>query len=130
MGWRYLTFTIGGITLGVFLLRFVVFHFEESPKYLVSRGKDAKAIEVLHRIAKFNKQECTLTLEAFEELANERDSAEDESALIGGGARQLNAPLSKQIKAGLARYALLFNSFAMARLTVLVWLTYICDFWG
>jgi hypothetical protein len=54
------------MTLFVFFLRFVVFRFHESPKFLVSRGKEAEAIEVLHKIAKFNKQPPpTLTMEMF-----------------------------------------------------------------
>ncbi|RYC77533.1 hypothetical protein BFJ63_vAg19593, partial [Fusarium oxysporum f. sp. narcissi] len=39
MGWRYLLFTIGGITLAVFILRFFVFNFRETPKYLIYRGR-------------------------------------------------------------------------------------------
>jgi MFS family permease len=55
MGWRYTLIILGGTTLFVFFLRFVVFTFRESPKFLVSRGRDAEAIDVLHKIAKFNR---------------------------------------------------------------------------
>jgi hypothetical protein len=66
MGWRYNVIVLGGLTLVVFFLRFFVFKFHESPKYLLARGKEAEAIEVLHRIAKYNKQPPpTLTLEMF-----------------------------------------------------------------
>ena len=39
----------------VFFLRYFVFTFRESPKFLVSRGREEEAIEVLHKIAKFNR---------------------------------------------------------------------------
>lgn len=55
MGWRYTLIILGGATLVVFFLRYFVFTFRESPKFLVSRGKEAEAIEVLHKIAKFNR---------------------------------------------------------------------------
>lgn len=55
MGWRYTLIILGSATLFVFFLRFFVFSFRESPKFLVSRGREAEAIEVLHKIAKFNR---------------------------------------------------------------------------
>jgi len=56
MGWRYEVIVLGGMTLVIFFLRYFVFHFHESPKFLISRGRDQEAIDVLHAIAKFNKQ--------------------------------------------------------------------------
>lgn len=69
MGWRYLLIVLGGVTLIIFFLRFFVFRFHESPKFLLSKGKEAEAIEVLHKIAKFNKAPApTLTIEHFREI--------------------------------------------------------------
>jgi hypothetical protein len=69
MGWRYEVIVLGCMTLAVFFLRFFVFTFHESPKFLLARGKEAEAIEVLHKIAKFNKAPPpTLTLEMFAAL--------------------------------------------------------------
>lgn len=66
MGWRYNVIVLGVMTLLVFFLRFFVFSFHESPKFLLSRGKEAEAIAVLHKIAKFNKAPPpTLTMEMF-----------------------------------------------------------------
>jgi len=130
MGWRYLMFTMGAITLGVFFLRFVVFNFRESPKFLVYRGQDEKAIGVLEHIAKTNKRPCGVSLADFEALTAESDSQTSGEELLGTGAKQLKASWGTKIKVELARYKLLFKDFQMARLTILVWLTYICDFWG
>lgn len=46
------------ITLLAFFLRFVVFNFQESPKFLVHQGKDDAALKVLQHIAAFNKKKC------------------------------------------------------------------------
>jgi MFS family permease len=78
MGWRYEVIVLGCITLFIFFLRYFVFPFHESPKFLISRGKEAEAIDVLHKIAKFNKAPPpTLTIEDFnliEEAAGPLDS--------------------------------------------------------
>jgi hypothetical protein len=40
-------FTLGGITLFVFVLRFAIFTFLESPKFLFGKGEDGEALKVL-----------------------------------------------------------------------------------
>ena len=75
MGWRYLVIILGAMTLLIFFLRYFVFKFHESPKFLLSRGKEQEAIDVLHKIAQFNKQPPPiLTVEMFQEI--DRQAAE------------------------------------------------------
>lgn len=155
MGWRYLLFTLGAITLLIFIARFVIFNFQESPKYYIYRGHDDKAIQVLQNVRKFNRQESTLTLQMFEELTNEHESMGSGAAMLGGGTKQLKTTYREKISLELDRYKMLFsskrltemtggaaqtsrfgalgtfwNKSRMARVTTLVWLTYICDYWG
>jgi MFS family permease len=130
MGWRYLLYTLGCVTLLVFFLRFVIFRFQESPKFLLYRGKDAKAVQVLHTVAKFNKRECTLTLESFEALERDYESIHSNKPMLGGGAAQLKTTWIQKVKLEADRFKILFSDFQMTRLTLLVWLTYICDYWG
>lgn len=124
----------------------MVFRFQESPKYLISRGKDEKAIAVLHKMAEFNKQECTLTLRMFEDLCQDHGGKDSEANVYDDEAHVGQAEIPghgkwsrltrgsalerSNIKAGLSRYALLFSTPTMARLTILIWLTYACDFFG
>jgi hypothetical protein len=69
MGWRYEVIILGCMTLIIFLIRFFVFRFYESPKFLLSVGKEVEAIKVLRKIAKFNRApEPTLTLNDFAAL--------------------------------------------------------------
>ncbi|KAF5569301.1 major facilitator superfamily transporter [Fusarium phyllophilum] len=63
MGWRYFTITVGGLTLLMFLVRFVLFKIYESPKYLMSKGRDEEAVRVVHTVAKKNGKTSTLSLE-------------------------------------------------------------------
>ncbi|KAK0252824.1 hypothetical protein LTS09_011981 [Friedmanniomyces endolithicus] len=130
MGWRYLMFTLGAITLGIFILRFVVFNFKESPKFLVYRGFDDKAVEVLQHIAKTNNRPCGVTKEDFEALTTEQDSTVSRTELLGAGKAQLQTTMREKFFIEGARYKLLFKGWQMSRLTLLVWLTYICDVWG
>lgn len=130
MGWRYLLFTLGGITILVFVLRSVVFTFQESPKFLIYRGKDAEAIEVLHTMAQYNGSKCDLVLEDLVSLEQEFDSDRSHGPMLGGGVKQLKSTWTEKLKLEGDRFKLLFSSFQMTRLTLLVWLTYICDYWG
>jgi MFS family permease len=63
MGWRYFTLTVGGLTLLMFLARFLLFKIYESPKYLMSKGRDEEAVQVVHTVAKKNGKTSNLTLE-------------------------------------------------------------------
>ncbi|KAL5338422.1 major facilitator superfamily domain-containing protein [Aspergillus crustosus] len=72
MGWRYMVIVIGAMTLFIFFARYLVFPFYESPKFLVSKGREQDAIDVLHKIAKFNKCDPpTLSIEDFRAIDRE-----------------------------------------------------------
>lgn len=69
MGWRYLVIIIGAMTLSIFFARYLLFRFYESPKFLVAKGREQDAINVLHKIAKFNGAPVpTLTIEDFRDI--------------------------------------------------------------
>lgn len=95
MGWRYEVIVLGCMTLVIFFLRFFVFKFHESPKFLLARGREAEAIEVLHKIAKFNRAPPpTLTMEHFMAI-DEVDS--NNSAHSAVGVPQTTAQTSKHV---------------------------------
>ncbi|KAF2855818.1 MFS general substrate transporter [Plenodomus tracheiphilus IPT5] len=130
MGWRYLLFTLGGVTLAAFLLRSVIFRFQESPKFLVYRGRDAKAVEVLHNIAMYNGRTCELSSNEFEGLEREFDLAQSRKPTLASADIQLDSTWVDKFKLEGDRFKILFSNYQMTRLTLLVWLTYICDYWG
>ncbi|OSC97470.1 MFS general substrate transporter [Trametes coccinea BRFM310] len=67
-GWRYFLYTMGGVMTVCFFCRFFLFHLYESPKFLMSHGRDAEAVEVVHRVARFNGSESSLTLEMLQDV--------------------------------------------------------------
>lgn len=73
MGWRYLMYTMGGVTLAAFFLRFVFFRLRESPRYLIGQGRYQEAIDVLNDVAQYNGTTQPLTVEDL--LQVERDYA-------------------------------------------------------
>jgi MFS family permease len=60
-GWRRFVLAIGIITFIMFIIRFFIFHLFESPKYLLSQGRQAEAVAVVHGIAFRNGRKTWLT---------------------------------------------------------------------
>lgn len=129
MGWRYLIFTVGGITLGCFILRFGIFRFRESPKFLLYRGRDAEAAKVIQQIAAFNKRDSQITEATFAKVTEEHNAmtSSGDAAVLGAGKVQNETGWGKKLQLELYRYKILFSTFTLARITTLVWLTYFCD---
>jgi hypothetical protein len=63
MGWRYLMFTLSGLMLLLWAARFFLFPLFESPRYLVGKGRDAEAVDVIHKVAAFNGKTDAITLD-------------------------------------------------------------------
>jgi len=80
-GWRYFLLAAGGIVMVMWIIRFFVFNVQESPKCLVSHGKDEIAVAVVHRVARINGAKSNLTVEQLKE-----------AEMVAGGSIQNNAP--------------------------------------
>lgn len=80
---------MGGLMLLLFVIRFFVFHMYESPKYLMGRGRDAEAVEVVHRVAEYNGRTSTLTLEMLQEA--QRRYGKGDGAAVGEPAFDVSA---------------------------------------
>lgn len=52
----------------LWFIRFLIFDLYESPKYLMGRGRDAEAVEVVHKVAAYNGVKSNLTLEQLEKV--------------------------------------------------------------
>lgn len=63
MGWRYFVIAVGGLTLVMFVVRFAFFTIYESPKYLMSKGRDEDAVRVVHEVARRNGKTSYLSIE-------------------------------------------------------------------
>ncbi|OAG10852.1 sugar transporter-like protein [Paraphaeosphaeria sporulosa] len=131
MGWRYEVIILGCVTLIIFFLRFFVFTFHESPKFLLARGKEAEAIEVLHKIAKFNRAPPpALTLEMFAAL-DEMDSNTSTVSVEGPRtrkemARKVGRDIGKELKRLKGVFANKLQCFTFILLAV----AYMGDYWS
>lgn len=63
-GWRYIWWTFGCITLFLYLCRFC-FPLYETPKYLLSRRRDAEATQLVKDMASYNRHTMWLSEASF-----------------------------------------------------------------
>ncbi|KAJ5201471.1 MFS siderochrome iron transporter 1 [Penicillium cinerascens] len=68
MGWRYFLIAMGGLAMGMFVIRFVFFTIYESPKYLMGKGKNEQAVRVVHEVARRNGKASSLSLEELDDI--------------------------------------------------------------
>lgn len=131
MGWRYLLIILGCITLSVFFLRFFIFRFQESPKYLLGKGKEQEAIDVLHRIAKFNRMPPpTLTIERFAEIDQEQSIISDPTSTTPLNTKSHAKRVIAQGFHNIKHLKGLFLTPIGTMITLIVWIAYIGDFWS
>ncbi|KAF9055582.1 MFS general substrate transporter [Panaeolus papilionaceus] len=53
-GWRYFLYSMGGLMLLLWAIRFFLFRISETPKYLVGKGRELEAVEVLEKVSRWN----------------------------------------------------------------------------
>ena len=110
MGWRYFLITIGGLWMILFVVRFV-FPLYESPKFLMSRGRDDLAVAVVQEVARRNGKTSPLTIADLERW-NERGEAQHTDA---------GAALKRRLqKLNLTHVRALFSSTRLAYSTSLI----------
>ncbi|KAK2625779.1 hypothetical protein QTJ16_005091 [Diplocarpon rosae] len=78
-GWRYFVYTMGVMTFLMFSSRFLLFHLYESPKFLLSRGRQGEAVAVVHGMAKKNKTTTWLTEEILNEIGGDPAISADQA---------------------------------------------------
>jgi hypothetical protein len=61
---------MGGFMMVLWLIRFFVFKLYESPKYLMGRGRDQDAVNVVHEIARYNGVHSSLTVGELKDAEN------------------------------------------------------------
>ncbi|KAI9746961.1 MAG: hypothetical protein M1835_002284 [Candelina submexicana] len=77
MGWRYFVITLGALTFCMFVCRFFLFHLFESPKFLLSRGRQPEAVATVHGIAYKNKRQTWLTVDILNSIGGDPELADD-----------------------------------------------------
>lgn len=130
--------TLGAIALCLAMIRILLFKIPESPKYLLSKGRDAEAVESVNYIARYNGKPETLTLEMMQDIDRQiyssavvSSTGEGEPVHAIPDQSERKVPLKDIIKENfkdfnLNSYRTLFAGRKMAQhsaVTFLIWLT-------
>lgn len=67
LGWRYTLWAFGGITTLMWAARFA-FKIYETPKYLLGKGRNQQAANVVQNVARRDGKETWLTVSHFDEI--------------------------------------------------------------
>ncbi|KAI1126325.1 sugar transporter [Nemania abortiva] len=115
-GWRLFIATIGTVTFIMFLIRFALFHLFESPKYLLSQGRQAEAVAVVHGIAYRNRKKTWLTEEVMDAVIDTEDTERT----------PVRVSASSVLKQNLSSFSLshiqpLFQTRKLGLTTALIW---------
>lgn len=81
---------MGLVAMVMFILRFFCFTLYESPKYLMGRGKDQHAVNVVHEVAKRNGKTSNLTLADLEQHNRQGRQGTDAAAALRRKLEKLN----------------------------------------
>ncbi|KAK0735642.1 major facilitator superfamily domain-containing protein [Apiosordaria backusii] len=128
-GWRYFVFTIGIITFAMFLTRFFIFDLFESPKYLLSQGRQAEAVAVVHGIAFRNGRKTWLTEDILDAVANDNHILSNPDDSIPPPSRTTRLSTLTIIKSHLTAFSTtrlkpLFSHRKLTLTTILIWTTW------
>ncbi|KAJ5805573.1 uncharacterized protein N7503_003175 [Penicillium pulvis] len=115
MGWRYLVLTLGAITMCMWIARFFFFHLYESPKFLLSRGRQEEAVASVHGIAYENGAKTWLTSEILNEIGGIAETKEEEKLAVSEIVKRFFSKFSME------RIAPLFSNKRLGYTTVLLW---------
>ncbi|KAI1439267.1 sugar transporter [Xylaria sp. CBS 124048] len=116
-GWRLFIATIGLVTFAMFLVRFGLFHLFESPKYLLSQGRQAEAVAVVHGIAYRNNKKTWLTEDILDAVVDTEETQRTTRARVSA---------SSVLKQNLGSFSLahiqpLFQTRKLGLATALIW---------
>lgn len=125
--------SLGAIAIGFALIRIFLFQIPESPRYLLSKGRDAEAVESVNYVARYNGKPETLTLDMLKAI----DEAHSGAVITVNQAGDVTAEKPKGlsytqiIKENFKDYSShsyrkLFSNMKMAQhssVTFLIWLT-------
>ena len=83
---------MGAFMLILWVIRFFLFKLSESPKFLMGHGRDKDAVEVIHKVAKYNGKVSEFTLEelkAVEKIGSGNEGKKIETTVKAALQRKL-----------------------------------------
>ena len=120
MGWRYLLFALGGLTVLLWIIRFFASNLSESPRFLIGVGKDEEAVAVIHKIAAYNSKTTSLTVDELTRAGNISADTKGPDKKSRGMMSQTSAFTTKHVKALFATRKMAYST----SLLILMWCRY------
>ncbi|PSR76435.1 major facilitator superfamily domain-containing protein, partial [Coniella lustricola] len=125
-GWRQFVFAIGMLTLVMFLVRFFAFRLFESPKFLLSRGRQAEAVRVVQGLAWRNGRKTWLTGEILDAISRCNTSLQPLQQPPPSSSTITTTTTTSILRARLANFSTarlrpLFATHKLGMTTALIW---------
>lgn len=111
---------MGAFMLILWVIRFFFFKLLESPKFLVGHGRDKDAVEVTHKVAKYNGKVSEFTLEelqAVEKIGSGNEGKKFETTVKAALQRKLIKFDGNHVKPLFARRKLAWST----SLLIIIW---------
>jgi MFS family permease len=114
-GWRYCWYVNSGIVMGAALLRLFFLRLGETPKFLVSTGRDEEAYKAIMKVANKYNRKCSLTLEELHACGEIEPTFFDsrKAVCVRAGVNELRKSIWSNIK-------ILFSNRLVIRSTILI----------
>ncbi|KAF3809395.1 putative MFS-type transporter PB1E7.08c [Colletotrichum gloeosporioides] len=120
-GWRRFVLTIGLVTFIMFVVRFFAFRLFESPKFLLSKGRQAEAVAVVHGIAYRNGAKTWLTEEILDAVVEGVATDDDDGTTASRRGRTAGVLKDKMKSFSADRLRPLFKTRTLGLATAIVW---------
>ncbi|RAL03261.1 Clavaminate synthase-like protein [Aspergillus ibericus CBS 121593] len=119
MGWRYTLITLGALSLAFTCIRWFIFKLPETPRYLLSQGKDQAAVDAVNYVARENSKPEPLTIGMFQEIDARLGITSCESNGPGLTTKQIIQENMKDFRS--THYQALFATHKLGLHTTIIW---------
>ncbi|KAJ5678659.1 glucose transporter [Penicillium macrosclerotiorum] len=119
MGWRYTMITLGALALAFTFIRIFVFKLPETPRFLLSQGRDQEAVDAVNHVARQNGKPEPLTIGMLHEIDARLGTPNENCNRPGLSTREI---ISENMQAFRGEhYRALFATSKLSRHTVIIW---------
>lgn len=123
IGRRYTLITLGALSLAFTFIRIFVFRLPETPRYLLSQGKDQAAVDAVNYVARQNGTEEPLTIGMLRDIDYRLGTASPEREATGLSTTEIIRENFKDFRG--SHYRALFATRQLSRHTILVWVIWL-----
>ncbi|KAF4454068.1 hypothetical protein F53441_3353 [Fusarium austroafricanum] len=113
--WRLIMFTGGTLMFVMSALRILIIRLPETPKFLVTSGKEEEVVLMLQNLASTYRRPCSLAVESLQTCGS--TNASEQGGIHGSGVQGLGKSLVGHVKG-------LFSTKKLALSTSLIWLSW------